>query len=50
MNRLQSFITILSLIALSPGVSAGERCLTLDSCRTLAVSNNKELRSADMNI
>lgn len=50
MNRLQLFVTILSLIALSPGVSAGEQCLTLDSCRNLAISNNKELRSADMQI
>ena len=46
MNRL--FISTLSLaIASLINVQAQECELTLDSCRSLAISNNKELRMAD---
>ena len=47
MNRRKLTFLLLVLLGM-PAVYAGNRILTLDSCRILAVENNKELRMADM--
>ena len=50
MNKPHSIIMMLCLIISFPIISAQERFLTLDSCRSLAIDNNKELRASDMEI
>lgn len=43
-------MSVLLMIFGNSALSASPRVLTLDSCRILAVENNKELRKADMEI
>ena len=47
MNRRKLTLIVLAMLAI-PAVHAEPRVLSLDSCRTLAVENNKDLRASGM--
>lgn len=50
MNKPHFIIMTLCFIISFPIISAQEHLLNLDSCRTLAINNNKELRVSELNI
>lgn len=47
MHHRKTILMLLILTAVMPA-KAGSRPLSLDSCRTLAIANNKDLRAAEM--